>query len=474
MYVARTPEEFEYDADGNLVRDGRWAYEWDGENRLVRMNTRGDVLDSGAPRQRIEFTYDSQWRRIAKRVYLWTNSTFSLQTSSSFLYDGWNLVTEASTNLQLAIGNRQSYAWGLDLSGTLQGAGLPAIAQRATAGGGGGLLSSSLQSPASSLLYCYDANGNVMALVDAADGSVVATYEYDPFGNTLRATGENAAQNPFRFSTKYTDDETGLVYYGYRFYSSSQGRWPNKDPRDRAPLDSLYLFLANSPLDNVDILGLRALSAQEAKLIQELNALAASSRRSDPEFSAALATVIQDIEGLIASVRGAEDPVGLRIGLTALQVWQSRWKAFWTYNPKVRGPTCNKYVADVLTEAGEEVAVFPRKRRPGRRPPGTGEWHDPATGELARFKVKWTITPDGTPATQKFEILADLVYDYLVSFPRPSFGDVISYPTHVGIYLGHGLYVSATAGEDPANLQPYELRIKPVNQDAVRIYRSPE
>ncbi len=209
MYVAKTPEEFEYDADGNLVHDGRWAYEWDGENRLVRVSTRGDALDCGVPRQRIEFTYDSQWRRVAKRVYLWTNSTFALQTSSSFLYDGWNLVAEASTNLQLAIGNRQSYAWGLDLSGTLQGAGLPAIAQRATAGGGGGLLSSSLQSPASSLLYCYDANGNVMALVDAADGSVVATYEYDPFGNTLRATGENAAQNPFRCSTKHIEQETG-------------------------------------------------------------------------------------------------------------------------------------------------------------------------------------------------------------------------------------------------------------------------
>ena len=199
MYVARTPEEFEYDADGNLTRDGRWAYEWDGENRLIRMSTRGDVLDSGVPRQRIEFTYDSQWRRVAKRVYVWTNSTFALRTSSSFLYDGWNLVTEVSTNLPSQIGNRQSYVWGLDLSHSLQGA-----------GGVGGLLG--ILTPDSSLLTpCYDGNGNVMALVDTADKSIVASYEYDPFGNTLRATGETADDNPFRFSTKYTDDETGFV-----------------------------------------------------------------------------------------------------------------------------------------------------------------------------------------------------------------------------------------------------------------------
>ena len=31
--------------------------------------------------------------------------------------------------------------------------------------------------------------------------------------------------NPFRFSAKYTDAETGLLYYGFRYYQSSLGRW---------------------------------------------------------------------------------------------------------------------------------------------------------------------------------------------------------------------------------------------------------
>jgi len=53
----------------------------------------------------------------------------------------------------------------------------------------------------------------VAALVAQANGSLSARYEYGPFGETLRATGTLAKHNPFRFSTKYTDNETGLLYY---------------------------------------------------------------------------------------------------------------------------------------------------------------------------------------------------------------------------------------------------------------------
>ena len=49
-------------------------------------------------------------------------------------------------------------------------------------------------------------------------------YEYCPFGNIVKQTGQMAEENPFRFSTKYQDDETGLVYYGYRYYDAELGR----------------------------------------------------------------------------------------------------------------------------------------------------------------------------------------------------------------------------------------------------------
>ena len=68
-----------------------------------------------------------------------------------------------------------------------------------------------------------------------------AQYEYGPFGEVIRSTGTSATSNPFRFSTKYQDDESELLYYGYRFYNAATGRWLSRDPiqerggRNRSP-----------------------------------------------------------------------------------------------------------------------------------------------------------------------------------------------------------------------------------------------
>ncbi len=80
--------------------------------------------------------------------------------------------------------------------------------------------------PHGSFACFYDANGNLAQLVDLADGSLAARYEYDPYGNltcpdtdgdgvfdpATDDAGPYASRNPFRFSTKYFDDETGFGY----------------------------------------------------------------------------------------------------------------------------------------------------------------------------------------------------------------------------------------------------------------------
>ncbi|MEO8353107.1 MAG: RHS repeat-associated core domain-containing protein [Chthoniobacteraceae bacterium] len=77
-----------------------------------------------------------------------------------------------------------------------------------------------------------------------------------PFGEPLRATGPTAKANPFRFSTKYQDNETGLLYYGYRYYQATTGRWINRDPIEERGGVNLYGFLENSSLGRIDALGL--------------------------------------------------------------------------------------------------------------------------------------------------------------------------------------------------------------------------
>jgi RHS repeat-associated protein len=236
-FVPKTPEQFYYDADGNLTNDGHWAYTWDAENRLVKLAPNTSV----GPRNSIRFEYDWQGRRIHKQVWATTDWSGTPTNDVKFVYDGWNLVGSLDSSFSL----QQSFVWGLDLSGSLQGA-----------GGVGGLLcvndASTINSQPSTHFAAYDGNGNVATLVSASEGSVSAQYEYGPFGELLRATGPMAKANPFRSSTKYQDDETDLLYYGYRYYTASTGRWLSKDPLEEKGGLNLYGFVGNNPVDRLD------------------------------------------------------------------------------------------------------------------------------------------------------------------------------------------------------------------------------
>ncbi|MFA5343213.1 MAG: RHS repeat-associated core domain-containing protein [Kiritimatiellia bacterium] len=210
------------------------------ENRLIGAETLS-TLPSSVPRVKLEFAYDYMSRRVSKKVYKYESEIWNLQSEMRFAYDGWNLIREITTTPIPPYSVTNSYVWGLDLSGSLQGA-----------GGIGGLLAARLGT--NNVCYTYDANGNVAELLQSTaygPQSILAHYEYSPFGETIVATGAMAKENKFRFSTKYTDDETGLVYYGYRYYSPSLGRWLSRDPIDAIMLN-LYGFVDNNVMNYVD------------------------------------------------------------------------------------------------------------------------------------------------------------------------------------------------------------------------------
>ncbi len=157
-----------------------------------------------------------------------------------FVYDGWNLVQETIATASDVTTN--AYVWGKDLSGTLQGA-----------GGVGGLLAVSLNG--TWYFPFYDANGNITAYIDES-GTVVAGYAYDAFGDTIAKSGSMADAFAHRFSTKYYDAETGLYYYGYRFYSPELHRWLNRDPIEEEGGLNLYAFCGNDGVNGCDQHGL--------------------------------------------------------------------------------------------------------------------------------------------------------------------------------------------------------------------------
>ena len=171
-----------------------WSYGWNGENRLISAEN-GDT--------RLEFSYDYMGRRFEKKVY----TANVLTKHEKFVYDGYKLIQVLDALNSDAV--TMAFAWHPESTG--------------------------LDTPFSmtydgeTYYYVTDGSKNVMSLIDAA-GTKVAEYVYDPFGRLLSSTGELAEINPFRFSSEYHDDETGLVYYNYRYYSPELGRWISRDP----------------------------------------------------------------------------------------------------------------------------------------------------------------------------------------------------------------------------------------------------
>jgi RHS repeat-associated protein len=197
---------------------------WDGENRLIQAQVTGGAT--------VTFIYDSQSRRIAETVGTVTKIT---------VFDGWNPIAEYSiSNNQYSI--FKSFTWGMDLSGTLQGA-----------GGVGGLLA--VTDSTGTYYPTYDGNGNVSEYLDST-GAVVAHYEYDPFGKTTVASGSKAQDFSHRFSTKPLDLTTGLYYYAYRYYDPATGRWPSRDPIGEEGGINLFAFVGNDGVNQWDYLGM--------------------------------------------------------------------------------------------------------------------------------------------------------------------------------------------------------------------------
>ena len=150
-----------------------------------------------------------------------------------------------------------SYTRGRDLSAPLPGG---AGGGLEGAGGIGGLLGRS-HGYASTHgnwythnFYHADGNGNVTYLLKSSQ-TKVAEYRYDPYGNTISSSGSLAAANVYRFSSKEIHVNSGMYYYGFRFYDPNLQRWLNRDPIDEDGGINLCGFVSNDSIDKVDPFG---------------------------------------------------------------------------------------------------------------------------------------------------------------------------------------------------------------------------
>jgi RHS repeat-associated protein len=95
-----------------------------------------------------------------------------------------------------------------------------------------------------------------------ANGAAITVLEsmhYYPFGMLMEGIGTNTPTNDYTYNYKELNEDFGLNLYDYgaRWYDASLGRWWSVDPfsqifRDNSP----YAFVANDPINGVDIFGL--------------------------------------------------------------------------------------------------------------------------------------------------------------------------------------------------------------------------
>jgi RHS repeat-associated protein len=81
-------------------------------------------------------------------------------------------------------------------------------------------------------------------------GAILDQYHYGAYGEP--PTSDAATGNPFRYTGRYLDAETGLYYYRARYYSSKIGRFLQTDPIGVGDDLNLYAYTGNDPLNGTD------------------------------------------------------------------------------------------------------------------------------------------------------------------------------------------------------------------------------
>ena len=235
VHIAKSPQTFEYDDDGNqtlvATKTGTWRVTYNGENRPVRW-TRINAANTN-DQMAVLMSFDHQGRR---RMYLETAADGSTNSLDRFIYDNY-----------LCIARNRWQPGGTIATDRFVWDPTELVATRPLA---------FYQPNAQPQLYSIDGNKNVSELVSASDGSISAHYEYAPFGEVILSSGDLALTNPFRFSSEYADDTIALIYYNYRHYDSIAGRWINRDMAEYLGGIGLYVW-CNNDCAAVDFIGLK-------------------------------------------------------------------------------------------------------------------------------------------------------------------------------------------------------------------------
>ena len=215
---------YTYDANGNLQSVAKVSapeaptstYEWDAADRLVAMVRQSSPTET----RRTEFLYNGDGSRVGKKEFL--NGVF--QTDIRFIYADTGVLQERSAD-----------------GGTV-------IKTFASQGE-----SDYTTTPPTSRYYTRDHLGSVREVL-AEDGTLLARYDYAPYGERSLVSGTYEAAKGYTGHDFLP--EAGMILTRYRAYDPLSGRWLSADPIGEAGGMNLYGYVGNDPTGRVDLLGL--------------------------------------------------------------------------------------------------------------------------------------------------------------------------------------------------------------------------
>lgn len=161
--------------------------------------------------------------------------------------------------------------------------------------------------------YSYSNHLGSAQLETDESGTILSYEEYHPFGTSAYRSarpGSNVSLKRFRFSGKERDDETGLYYFGARYYAPWLGRWTSADPGGFIAGLNLFRYCSNSPIVFHDPNGM-----DEQRTVYSTKDLGLSKIRDPKEFSKALRDLGADFTGFGANGQPAPAVDGKGVGL---------------------------------------------------------------------------------------------------------------------------------------------------------------
>ncbi len=233
-----------YDAAGNMTDDGdQYKFVYDFRNRLISVTTR-----DATPKKVLDFAYDGLDRRIRKISYATDGVTVVCDVR--FLYDGQRIIEKrdhGNSDFLLA-----RYVYGTQYIDE------PIRMYRDSN------LDGSFADPNDNFYFLQDRLFNVVALADP-DGVVQEQVVYEPYGKStchrVSDGDETVAShfgNPYLFTGRELDSETGLYNYRGRYYSTALGRFINRDPIGDDI--NLYRYCYDNPTNATDPSGNEAIA----------------------------------------------------------------------------------------------------------------------------------------------------------------------------------------------------------------------